>query len=506
MAAPPHVIGEGAALGEGAANPAEQAQRHLDLPYLATPGDAKPGGAYVAVHGRITRSLLQLPYANVPGRDGRTGAQCGDWHVRRNLHYIFRGVEAERNVILKTAVVRKFRSIENSGTVRFEPDVTCLVGKNESGKTAFLEALHQANPFAGTGRGFDELRDYPRRLRGRDRAQIAGTSPISATFELDDADLEAVARQVGPDALGDKELTVERAYSGHRRLLVGDDEVEGELAAVLAARLPRLLYFDGYSVLPGRVSIPRLQATAEDALQPGERTALALLRLAGVAADEFVESDYEVRKAALESAATTVSEEVFRYWSQNPELTVELDLDFRETGQNGQGGPPFLDVRIRNQRHRVTTNFGERSGGFVWFFSFVAAFSELRDAESLVLLLDEPGLGLHAAGQADLLRYLDEQLAGGHPGEHQVVYTTHSPFMVDATRPHRVRTVEDVEGEGTRVGQGAGPTSRDTVLPLSGALAVSLLEGLGAGPRTLLVGGVPDLVYLEVMSGYLREG
>jgi predicted ATPase len=405
-------------------------------------------------------------------------------------------------VILKTAVVRKFRSIENSGTVRFEPDVTCLVGRNESGKTAFLEALHQANPFGGSGRGFDELRDYPRRLRGRDRAQIAGTTPISATFELGDADLEAVAARVGPEALGAKELTVERDYAGRRRLLVGDEEVGGELAEVLAARLPRLLYFDGYSALPGRVSIQRLQATAADALQPGERTALALLRLAGVAADEFAESEYEVRKAALESAATTVSEEVFRYWSQNPELTVELDLDFRESGQNGQGGPPFLDVRIRNDRHRVTTNFGDRSGGFVWFFSFVAAFSELRDDQGLVLLLDEPGLGLHAAGQADLLRYLDEQLAG----DLQVVYTTHSPFMVDAARPHRVRTVEDVEGEGTRVGEATGATSRDTVLPLSGALAVSLLEGLGAGPRTLLVGGVPDLLLLEVMSGYLREG
>jgi predicted ATPase len=409
-------------------------------------------------------------------------------------------------VILKTAVVRKFRSIEHSGTVRFEPDVTCLVGKNESGKTAFLEALHQANPFGGPGRGFDELRDYPRRLRGRDRAQIAQTVPISATFELRDADLEAVAQHLGPDALGAKELTVERAYAGDRRLLVGDDEVSGELATLLAGRLPRLLYFDAYSVLPGRVSIPRLQATAEGDLQPGERTALALLRLAGVAADEFAESEYEVRKAALESAATTVSEEVFRYWSQNPELTVELDLDFREAGQNGQGGPPFLDIRIRNHRHRVTTNFGERSGGFVWFFSFVAAFSELRDDEGLVLLLDEPGLGLHAAGQADLLKYLDEQLAGGHPGGHQVVYTTHSPYMVDAARPHRVRTVEDVEGEGTRVSEGAGAASRDTVLPLTGALATSVLEGLGAGPRTLLVGGVPDLVYLEVMSGYLREG
>jgi predicted ATPase len=411
------------------------------------------------------------------------------------------GDEAERNVILKTAVVRKFRSIENSGTVRFEPDVTCLVGKNESGKTAFLEALHQANPLGGPGRGFDELRDYPRRLRGRDRARIAETAPVAATFELEDADLEAVAERLGAEALGAKEVTVERTYAGRRRLLAGDEELGGETAALLEGRLPRFLYFDGYSVLPGRVSIPRLQAAAEADLQPGERTALALLRLAGVAADEFVESEYEVRKAALESAATTVSEEVFRYWSQNPELTVDCDLDFREAGRNGKGGPPYLDVRIRNQRHRVTTNFGDRSGGFVWFFSFVAAFSELREADGLVLLLDEPGLGLHAAGQADLLRYLDEQLAVGH----QVVYTTHSPFMVDAARPHRVRTVEDVEGEGTRVREAAG-AGRDTVLPLSGALATSLLEGLGAGPRTLLVGGVPDLIYLEVMSGYLREG
>jgi hypothetical protein len=69
-----------------------------------------------------------------------------------------------------------------------------------------------------------------------------------------------------------------------------------------------------------------------------------------------------------------------------------------------------------------------------------------------------------------------------------VVDTTHSPYMVDASRAHRVRAVEDVEGEGTRVHEGAGAASRDTVL------------------HTLLVGGVADLGYLEAMSGYLRDG
>ena len=81
-------------------------------------------------------------------------------------------------MILNTAVVRKLRSLENSGAVRFERDVTCLVGKNESGKTAFLEALARVNPLADDPLAFDELRDYPRRLRGRDRDEIAGTARV----------------------------------------------------------------------------------------------------------------------------------------------------------------------------------------------------------------------------------------------------------------------------------------------------------------------------------------
>jgi energy-coupling factor transporter ATP-binding protein EcfA2 len=405
-------------------------------------------------------------------------------------------------LILRSAVVRKFRSIEDSGTVRFEPDVTVLVGKNESGKTAFLEALRRASPSAGNGRlGFDELRDYPRRLRGRERAAIAGTVPVTVAFELDDADVAAVADRLGPQALAGRELELQRTYAGGHRLVVQGREVDGELAELLAARLPRFLYFDGWSLLPGRVSIPRLQANPEQDLDPGERTALALLRLAGVDAAEFAESDYEVRKAALESAANSISEEVFRYWSQSRELAVELDVDDRQE-PDARGAPPFLNVRVRNHRHRVTTGFGERSDGFVWFFSFLVAFAELREAPDVILLLDEPGLGLHAAGQADLLRYVEEQLAPVH----QVVYTTHSPFMVDPARLRRARTVEDVDGQGTKVREGLRGAGRDTVIPLQAAAAFRLAAGLAEGPRTLLVGGPADVLYLEIMSAYLRDG
>jgi predicted ATPase len=409
-------------------------------------------------------------------------------------------------MLLTSALVRKFKSIDDSGVVRFEPDVTCLVGRNESGKTAFLEALARANPVAGDPRRFDELHDYPRSLRARERAMVADTVPVSATFELCDEDVEALWARFGPGMVSSREVRLERSYSGRRRLIVQQDEAARaggagrELVAFLMERLPRSLYFSHYNVLPGRVSIPRLQAVPSGQLTAGERTARSLLRLAGVDAEDFAESAYERRKVALEAAAARISEEVLRYWSQSHDLAVELDVDFRP-GVTGAGPGPFLDVRIRDQRHRVTMNFGERSQGFVWFFSFVAAFLEVRDADQVIVLLDEPGLGLHAAAQADLRRYIREQLAP----RHQVVYTTHSPFMVDPDALHRVRTVEDLDGGGTKVRAPDRVTRRETLAPLQAALASKVAAQLDAGPDTLLVPGPADVLYLEVMSAYLRD-
>ena len=37
--------------------------------------------------------------------------------------------------------VQNYRSIEDSGVVDVQPDITALVGKNESGKTAFLRRM-----------------------------------------------------------------------------------------------------------------------------------------------------------------------------------------------------------------------------------------------------------------------------------------------------------------------------------------------------------------------------
>lgn len=86
----------------------------------------------------------------------------------------------------------------------------------------------------------------------------------------------------------------------------------------------------------------------------------------------------------------------------------------------------YLNIRIYNTKHRVTLPLKNRSKGFLWFFSFLVWFSKIQGKKdtNYILLLDEPGLSLHASAQNDLLRFIEEKLAP----EYQVLYTTHSPF------------------------------------------------------------------------------
>jgi predicted ATP-dependent endonuclease of OLD family len=119
----------------------------------------------------------------------------------------------------------------------------------------------------------------------------------------------------------------------------------------------------------------------------------------------------------------------------------------------------------------------------------------------LILLLDEPGLGLHAAAQGDLLRFIDQRLAP----DHQVIYTTHSPFLVNPTKIERARTVEDKDGEGTKISKEVLSVSRDTLFPLQASLGYHLAQTLFIGEDNLIVEGPSDFLYLEILSNYLRD-
>ena len=457
-------------------------------------------------------------------------------------------------MLLVDSQTTKYKSVDDSLRYSVEPTITCLVGKNESGKSALLESIYRVKPLpAGLIDEFDGLRDYPRRTFAFDEDSVPDTTAIASTYELDAEEMAAFEQRFGK-ALRSPLVYVSKNYSNKRfthgdvdhavlldylknhTALAGLDLTnatsEADIRAIIdavedpsdtltalrkllaisltqqctnwfAARLPRALLFTQYSTMAGTVSIERLQTVAAEDLEPHERTALSLLRLAKVDTEQFDESNYEARKARLEAAANALTDEVFEFWSQNEDLQVELDIDFVDKESDPTQREPFLKIRIRNNQHRVTLDFAERSVGFVWFFSFLAFFSEYRNSdEPLLLLLDEPGLNLHAAAQEDLLRFIEERLAV----DHQVIYSTHSPFMIQANHLERVRLIEDRKGEGTRVREDALGSQDETQFSRSTLRSESERHRhCSSGKTPSIVEGPADLMYLRVMSDHLAS-
>ncbi|WP_334144597.1 AAA family ATPase [Rhabdothermincola sp.] len=462
------------------------------------------------------------------------------------------------------ARVQNYRSIEDSGWVDIEGDITALVGKNESGKTAFMQALFKLHPVEPAT--YDEVVDFPSRLT-RKRKDTTGPIPVATVqYELSDDEVGEIEENLGTGVLKSRLVQVEGGYRFKARTMnveldesvaVAHLRADLDLAAAagkavnsattiagLAAALadleeppakaealataignwrenrlvlhvidayvkkwePTFVYFDDYSTMPGKVSIPRLiEKRDSGTLVRGLRALLSFLKLGSGTPEDFNDSaNHERLIRELENTANGISDEVFHYWSQNEELSVELKVMEPEAGAEpplDQG--PIFHVRVHNRRHRVSVPFDERSRGFVWFFSFVAYFSELDAAKTsdLIVLLDEPGLALHATAQGDLLRYMEERLAP----EHQVIYTTHSPFMIDATHIERARTVMDVDNEGTKVSSEVFRVDDETVFPLQAALGYTLTQTLFIGPKNLLLEGPSDLIYLDILDDDLRQ-
>jgi len=465
---------------------------------------------------------------------------------------------------LTNARITKYRSIEDSEPIRIEPDVTCLVGKNESGKTTALQALYRLKPVEATA-VFDEDIDFPARLTKQRRQTPADQCipVIEATFTLDSSEIKEIEEELGVGALKNPSFTVTKGYRAkgttysipyeeakivaHLRstldLPTADAEALapatsikallaklGELSeptqpareltaelrgwrdqslgchlvdTYMSPNMPKFVYFDDYDAMPGKVSIPdliRRRDTAPEQLNRGERALLSLLAMAGVKPEDFQHPDRHERLIRdTENAGNVISDEVFEFWSQNTELEVRLEVLQPEAGAVPPlNESPILQVRVHNKRHRASVPFDERSRGFVWFFSFLAYFNELEEAETsnLILLLDEPGLSLHGRAQDDLLRLIDERLAP----KHQVLYTTHSPFMVSPKHFHRVRTVIDQDRVGTKVSEEIFKADEDTAFPLLTAMGIEMSQTLFVGEDTLLLEGPSDLIYLDVLT------
>jgi hypothetical protein len=181
--------------------------------------------------------------------------------------------------------------------------------------------------------------------------------------------------------------------------------------------MPKFLLFSQYQRMQGQVSLEQVQQRkASKTLSPDDQVFIALCDLAGTTVEQAAGiQQFETLISKFEGASNKISGEIFKYWSQNKFLKVHFRLDPAQAGDPA----PFntgrvFRTRVENQLHQVTVPFDDRSTGFVWFFSFLALFSQVKKRSDgrLILLLDEPGLSL------GLIRFRRHLAKGGYDGTH----------------------------------------------------------------------------------------
>jgi predicted ATP-dependent endonuclease of OLD family len=333
-------------------------------------------------------------------------------------------------------------------------------------------------------------------LQGIDALKLAATQEHEAAVAQQKSENEANAAAIPQPAVI---AVCDKVRPYFASKLEWENKLEAYLwENYLKPALPKFLYYSEYYVLPSRIDIEDLQA--QNLEDEHLKTSKALFELADLNVAEITSSgDFERFVSELEATGNEVTQQLQKYWTTNPDLRIRFQIDKRHV--SGAQYKHILDIRVENLKHMVTLPLRNRSKGFNWFFSFIVWFSKIQEdtKSKYVILLDEPGLNLHASAQEDLLRFIDDLSE-----KYQVIYTTHSPFMVESEKLARVRTIYEGKTE-TQITDAIQQRDADTLFPLQAALGYDIAQNLFISKYNLLVEGPADLIFLTMMSAILES-
>lgn len=348
-----------------------------------------------------------------------------------------------------------------------------------------------------------------------DEAMSAFTAHQSLVGEKATA-LDAALGEALTEIDEDNEKELNRIRKVRKALSVGSHR-DSALAA-LNKRLPQFVYYSTYFQVHPRIDLHSLAAREaagdlDDAYDFGN---LCLLRVVGLTAKELADLaagepeharfsnnllDYQAalkayhenlddRQNRLNAASVALTQQIRKVWGDE-----KVQLRFVADGR-------YLKVTVVDDLG-VEVELDQRSEGFRWLVSFFVVFraqaeGDLKDA---ILLLDEPGLSLHALKQQQF-RYTVGELAG----DNQVIYTTHSPFMVGSDELDLVRIVEMKDRTaGTKVHTRVSVDDPDSLYPLQAALGYELAQSMFTQSRNLVCEGYTDMLYIEALNVAARD-
>jgi len=439
--------------------------------------------------------------------------------------------------------IKNYKSIVDSGDCYFSDKLTILAGKNESGKTSILEALedfHEDNV----------IRESAVPIEGD------ATSEVMVTFDVNTNDLNEVYDEAGIETKASEsmQITLQKKY-GTKGYTISED---GLMKLGLQS-----LYIPAYNKARGlKTSTPKPKWTTQSITayatelenfkvtisEPADIEAIeevlasiknytARYTLMRKFVDAFVKNklpyfilfssfdDIFPDEIALTELDTNEWAADLEHVSSFNRKTIAAANKQKQANHQSTVNAEFTDkfnkywtqdtICLQVQKNE-TINFwieeggilhkpSQRSQGQQWYLSFyIKIVARISEKKPNVILIDEPGLFLHARAQKDLLNVLDN-----HTSSYPVIFSTHSPYLITEDNLENVRLVEKQARKTTILGKIHAHESADkeTLTPILTAIGLGVNDSITnlEQKNNVVVEGPEDVFYLQAFKHLLSE-
>lgn len=418
---------------------------------------------------------------------------------------------AEHSALLAEAEsVEVTRKYDNKCFVTFSPSpgLDGVTGKRF--RDVAQEALDAfSESFAPDGKG-DEFGPLKESLTEDLSTRIAGLPTTGwATADTIDALLKIVTAKITEQWLQAALAPLTAAL----RPLLGEARNRAGLPKArtwVINHMPKFIYFDRYDVLDSAIHIPTFITQLDSGenlpkirttrclfqhvnLDPKQLHALTPVNNQGYNPPPTAELQRRADERAIltASAGESMTRKFGEWWLQRTHnFRYQVDGDFFRVWVSDDLDPSPIEL-------------DQRSQGMQYFFSFFLVFLVEAQAEhaNSILLLDEPGTSLHGTAQAKIIEFLRKI-----SDENQVIYSTHSPFMIDGDHLEEIRAVwEDPTTGTTKVSEDVWPKDKDALFPLQAALGYSIAQSLFISRRQVLVEGMTDYWVMKALDAALTS-
>lgn len=443
--------------------------------------------------------------------------------------------------------IKNYRSIVDSGDCYLSPKITVLAGKNEAGKTSILEALRDFTKFRNID---DDAKPINRDSDPEIHVTFAIAPEEMQEFVPDDVAVPEEESHVtiiksAPNNYEVKEELNDLvpAFQGSRKELGrrAKEDLIPRAVEFIAMDAEEKQSLEEESLL--KVKLRKVQNSVRDAKQADEvdeKRADRLLENLEQTLNKV--EDFENYEEGFENSITDKIPEFVLFSTYEDQIPNKIPFNELEDNEFVEDLAKVSDLdssivksggdrKKRQHKKEVNVELNEdykefwtqddtslsidwdsehlkfwieedgtpympkhRSKGKMWHLSFYIKLTAHASKENPpVVLIDDPGLHLHAKAQKDILNKL-ESVAETSP----VIYTTHSPYLIDAEKLDRVWLVEREEGAGTEIEKLHAGADKDTLRPILTAIGANTTIGVHTDKEnSVVVEGISDYHYLQ---------